>query len=41
MKKPMKLLRNLLVGVFAMSLWVGVNSQTVRADEKRNNSKLL
>ena len=34
MKKPMKLLRNLLVGVFAMSLWVGVNSQTVRADEE-------
>lgn len=33
MKKPMKLLRNLLIGVFSMSLWLGVNSQTVRADE--------
>ena len=33
MKKPMKLLRNLLIGAFSMSLWLGVNGQTVRADE--------
>lgn len=32
MKKPMKLLRNLLIGAFSMSIWFGVNSQTVKAD---------
>ncbi len=32
MKKPMKLLRNLLLGTFTMALWFGVNSQTVKAE---------